>query len=186
MAAACAPRCTPRSATPWHRRCRSPTPVNIAQWLAGMSRRLARRIPDEAYRRAPHQHPLRGHPRRTRPADGARADPGRERLPQVRDLLGGGARLHAGDAVLDQGHRPRGRQPLPHAHNLRYGCTILRHHRHRERQPLPCAGTLATAAWASRTTQPGPRRLGKALDLDAAAACLRGRFPAANGATTAR
>ncbi len=82
------------------------------------------RIPDDARaRRVPRHRPLRSDARRARSAARARRDPPRERLQQVRGLDRRRARLHAGDAVLDQAHRRR-----------------------RSRTSSTCAPTCATAA----------------------------------------
>ena len=85
---------------------------------------------DEPYaRRVPRDRPLRSDARGPRSAARARRDPVREQLPQVRDLDRRRARLHAGDAVLDEADRQRPTSNLFHLRtNLRYGCVILRHY----------------------------------------------------------
>ena len=114
-----------------------------------------RKVPDAPLARRVRGHrPLRGHARRTRSAARARRDPAREQLPQVRDLVRRRARLHAGDAVLDEAHRHARAQPLPPAHEpalrLRDPAPLPRH---RERRPLSRARALQRQPRAARVSE---------------------------------
>ena len=115
-------------------------------------RRLAPRVPDARDRAtnslATVHYEARA--RRARSAARARRDPARERVPQVRDLVRRRARLHAGDAVLDEAHRHARAQSVPPAHEpalrLRDPAPLSRH---RERRPLSARSAATTAASAS-------------------------------------
>src|SRR5438105_268528 len=127
------------------------------------------RAPDsraQAAPRAPAHGALRGDPRRPRPAARARGDRGGERLSQVRRVARRRARLHAGDAVLGQTHRPAQPQPLSPAHEPRLR---LRHpaplSRHRERRLFPRARTLQRLARAAGISQGGARRMARTLEI---------------------